>query len=64
MDGLLILKEVATRIDISYTTAKRWKREGKLPEPAIAVGRLKWSEASIEDMQKRPKETNRDHSRN
>lgn len=64
MDGLLILKQVAKELEMSYATAKRRKANGDLPDPVITAGRIKWSRESIEELKKGSKRLNRDHSRN
>jgi predicted DNA-binding transcriptional regulator AlpA len=60
MDGLLILKEVAIELEMSYATVKRRKANGDLPEPVITIGRIKWSRESIEELKKGSKRLNGD----
>lgn len=45
---LLNLKEVAAILGIGYTTARRWRVQGKLPRPRLIVAqRCYWSQMDI-----------------
>lgn len=51
---LLTLKEFARIIGKSYPTLKRWRRDGRLPDPVWHCGRRYWTVQLIAEWQRRP----------